>query len=216
MKQLTASWQVIRNSLTEWWYAWLSLLILNTLLALCWITVVLGPPATFGFYYAVHSLITTHGTNWREFVQGTKRYFFKGWLWMLMNTAAVLLLRISIEFYSQFAQTTIFLVLTLVIGFVWFCIQFYGLTYLVEQEKKDLRHAFRNALLTVFASPLYTLMLLMFLAVILWLSLSVPILFVIGSPALIAVLGIHAVRERLTTFNVRQRENDQQQEEPEL
>jgi uncharacterized membrane protein YesL len=202
MKQLTDALQVIQQSLSDWWHSWLTLAILNTLLVLCWITVVLGPPATFGLYHAAHSLTTTYSTDWREFVAGSKRYFLKSWLWMLVNVAVALLLRISVEFYSQFAETTVLLLFALLIGFLWFCAQFYIIPYLMQQEQKQLRLAFRNGFLTLFASPVYTLILLLPVTVALWLGMSFPILFVIGSPAFIVVLGTHAVRQRLKTFRI--------------
>ena len=202
MKQIHSAWQVIQASLAAWWYSWLTLMLLNTLLVLCWISIILGPPATFGFYYAIHALETSHSTNWREFVEGVKIYFFKAWLWALLNIAVVLLLTISIEFYSQFEQTVVLFVPLLFIGILWFCVQFYALPYFMAQEQKQLYIALRNGLFTLLASPLYSLMLFLFIAFILWLSMLLPILFVIGSPALIAVLGVHAVRERVKTFQI--------------
>jgi uncharacterized membrane protein YesL len=208
MKQLISTLQVIQEAIAEAWYSWLVLMILNLLFALCWVTIVLGPPATFGLYYAVHSLATTNSTNWREFVEGAKRYALKSWLWMLANIAVVLTLRVSIDFYSRMVETAVLLMLTLVIGTLWFCVQFYAVPYFMEQENKQLRLAFRNALLTLLASPLYTLVLLIFVGFLLWISLSLPILLIIGVPALIAMLGTRAVRERLTTFNIAKAEQE--------
>ena len=168
MKQLLSAWQVIQEALSEAWYSWIVLMILNLLFALCCVTIILGPPALFGLYYAVHSLATTNSTSWREFVEGAKRYALKSWLWMLMNIAVVLTLRISIDFYSRMVETAVLLVLTLVIGALWFCVQFYALPYLMAQENKQLRLTLRNGLLTLLASPLYTLILLVFVGVLLW------------------------------------------------
>jgi uncharacterized membrane protein YesL len=200
MNQVKASGDVILDSLNQWWYSWLILLLLNTLLILCWITVILGPPATFGFYYAIRSLIDSHSTNWREFLEGTKRYFLKAWLWALVNVAFVFLLRISLEFYSQFSETQIFLFLILFIGLLWLWLQFYTIPYLLEQEQKNLLLAFRNSLFTIFASPVFSLVLMLVLALLLWLNLSYLGLVLMGSPAFIAILGIKAVKERLKNF----------------
>jgi uncharacterized membrane protein YesL len=200
MNDLKASGEVILDALSQWWYSWLILMLLNTLLVLCWITVILGPPASFGFYYAIHSLIESHSTNWREFLEGAKRYFFKAWLWALLNLAVFFLVRISLEYYSQFIEGSIFFNLSLVIALLWLCLQFYTIPYMLEQEQKNVLLAFRNSLLTMLASPLFTLVLLIFLFFILWLSMSFPILLIIGSPALIAVLGVKALKERLSHF----------------
>jgi uncharacterized membrane protein YesL len=202
VKQLLSAWQVIQEALTAWWYSWLVLMLLNTLLVLCWISIVLGPPATFGFYYAVYSLVTSHSTDWREFLEGAKKYFFKAWLWALLNLVVVVLLVVSVDFYSQFAETTMLLIPILFIGIIWLCVQIYALPYFMAQEQKRIFLALRNALFTLLASPLYSLVLFLFVAFVLWLSTLLPILFVIGSPALIAVLGVHAVKERVKTFQI--------------
>jgi hypothetical protein len=202
MKQIISAWQVIQESFTAWWYSWLTLMLLNTLLVLCWISIVLGPPATFSFYYAIHSLETTHSTNWREFLEGTKIYFFKSWLWALLNVVVVVLFVVSTDFYSQFEETAALFILTLFVGLIWFCVQFYALPYFMAQEQKRILLALRNGLFTLLASPLYSLVLFLFVAFILWLSTTLPILFVIGCPALIAVLGVHAVKERVRTFQI--------------
>jgi uncharacterized membrane protein YesL len=200
MKQLNASLSVILDALNQWWYSWLMLMLLNTLLVLCWISIIFGPPATFGFYYAIRSLIDSHSTNWREFLEGTKRYFLKAWLWAFVNIAVFFLLRISLEFYSQFSGTQAFFIVSLLLGAVWLSVQFYALPYMMEQEQKNLLLAFRNSLFTLLASPIFSLLLLIFLAAVLWLSTNFPILLIIGSPSLIAVLGIKAVKERLTSY----------------
>lgn len=204
MKQLISALQVIQESLGEAWYSWITLIILNLLLTLCWITIVLGPPATFGLYYAVHSLTTTNSTSWRELVEGAKRYALKSWLWMLLNIAVVFTLRVSIDFYSRMTETAVLLVLVALIGAFWFCVQFYALPYLMEQENKQLRLALRNGLLTLLASPLYTLILLIFVGLLLYIGLSLPMLLILGIPSLIVMVGTRAVRERLRTFNIGQ------------
>jgi uncharacterized membrane protein YesL len=209
MKQLLSAWQVIQESLAAWWYSWLTLMLLNTLLVLCWISIILGPPATFGFYAAVHSLETSHSTNWREFLEGAKIYFFKAWLWALLNIAVVVLLVVSTDFYSQFAETTVLLIPILFIGILWFCVQFYALPYFMAQEQKRIFLALRNGLFTLLASPLYSLLLFLFIAFILWVSMTLPILFVIGSPALIAVLGVHTIKERVRTFQIAHTDNSE-------
>src|SRR5688500_1960810 len=144
MKQLLSAWQVIQEALAEAWYSWIVLMVLNLLFALCFVTIILGPPALFGLYYAAHSLTTTNSTSWREFVEGAKRVALKSWFWMLMNITVVLTLRISIDFYSRMVETALLLVLVALIGALWFCVQFYALPYFIAQENKQLRLALRN------------------------------------------------------------------------
>jgi uncharacterized membrane protein YesL len=95
--------------------------------------------------------------------------------------------------------------IALVIGVGWLVVQFYALAFYVEQEDKRLRVAWRNGLFTALASPIYTLILTLFVAGLLFLSVSIPALVFVGVPAVIALLANRAVNERLETFRIRTR-----------
>ena len=53
--------QVVGLALSDWWDDWVNMVVINLLWWLCWLTVVLGPPATFGMYYATNQL--AHGSR---------------------------------------------------------------------------------------------------------------------------------------------------------
>ena len=188
----------------DWWRDWVNMAALNLAFVLCWVTVVLGPPATFALYDAVHTYVYGRSFELRETPATLRRYFFKSWLWMLANALVVGGIWLNLQFYAGSARWVAALrVLSLLIGAVWLAVQFYALPYLLEQDRPSLRQAYRNALLTVLASPLYTLLMLGFVLLLVLISARFVVLLFLGVPPLIAVLGVHAVAERLKNYQTR-------------
>jgi len=199
------------QALRDWWDDWVNMVVINLVWLLCWLTVVLGPPATFGIYYVTNQLAHGQSLGLRGMIEGGKRYFFHSWLWMLLNLAVGLLLTVNLMFYQQFTSTWAELLRAfhVFLGLVWLIVQFYALPYLMEQERKHLGMALRNGLFTALASPGYTLVVAGLAALVVVLSLVVIAPLFLGGPCLIAALGNRAVRERVETYRVRERESDE-------
>jgi uncharacterized membrane protein YesL len=205
---VTAALTVIRTSLGQWWAHWLSVALLNLAWALCWLTVVLGPPATFAVYRALHLVVSEQRVSPGELLGFLRRQFVKSWLWMLANAFVAAGVWANLLFYAQVeaAWAELLSLFPLAVGALWLAVQFYALPYLMEQDAPSLRRAWRNALLTLLASPLYTATLLLFGALLLAASLRFALLFLLGVPCLLALLGTCAVSERLEAFRVRTRD----------
>jgi hypothetical protein len=182
--------------------------VVNVVWLLCWLTIILGPPATFGLYYYANALAHGQNLGLSGFVEGGRRFFLKGWLWMLLNLAALVLISVNLVFYGQFdALWAAFLGgLILATTVIWFGTQFYALPYLMEQENQQLRLALRNGLLTMLAAPGYSLIVMGLAAVLMALGLLLVFPFIVGVPAMISALGTRAVLERMEAFGVRERD----------
>lgn len=208
MRHLPAPFNVIAQSFADWWDELFGMAAVSVAWLLCWLTIILGPPATFGLYYYSNGL--AHGKNpgFSGFVEGGRRFFLKSWLWMLLNLAALVLLSVNLVFYGQFDALWSFLLwgLMLVATIIWLGTQFYALPYLMEQEKRQLRLALRNGLLTMLAAPGYSLIVVGVAAVLMALGLLLVFPVILGVPALISTLGTRAMLERMEAFGVRERD----------
>ena len=207
MQENPVSLQVIANALNDWWHDWINQCVLNLAWALSWLTVILGPPATLGLYYVNVRLAYGESLGLKGLVEGSRRYFFISWLWMLINLAVVVLVGINFFFYASFTAAWFDLLqgFFLLLGLAWLVVQFYTLPYLIVQEHKHVGHAMRNGLFTALAAPGYSLVLgCAALLIALLCVFTVAPLF-LGGPCLIALLGNHAVLERLETFKVHDR-----------
>jgi len=213
IRRLPVPLQVVAQALSDWWDDWINMALINLVWLLCWVTIVLGPPATFGLYYVTNQLAHGRSLGLRGLVEGGKRYFAKSWLWMLLNLVVALVLAVNIWFYGQFDADWAGIVraFPLFLGLAWLVIQFYALPYLMEQKEESLKLALRNGLFTLLAAPGYTAVVAGLAALIAVLSVWLVAPLLIGGPCLIATLGNRAVRERLETyalFSARVRERE--------
>lgn len=199
-----APFRVLRSGLVTWlvhWYGWVPLCILWVL---CWVTVVLGPPATFAIVYGANASVHGILPNLRTLAAEGKRYFWLSWAWMGMNLlAAAFLWAVHFLFQRYFPQTS--QVSNWVIGiaaFLWWTVQFYTLPYLIIQDRKNLWIGLRNGGLAVFSAPFYTLILAGAGLLLAGMSLVLVAPLVLGGPALAAVLANEAALQRLKTFHL--------------
>ena len=195
---------VIRSALVVWFSGWMSWVTLSTLWVLCWLTVVLGPPATFGLVHAANYAVHEVPPTVREAAAGARRYFGLSWLWMLGNLLVGVIFWANASFYASFPGDVwrIARPVLIAVGVAWLVVQFYALPYLVIQERKNLLVAWKNGLLTALSAPIYTLVVagLGLGAGLISLILVAPL--ALGGPAFVAVLANEAVLERLKTYKL--------------
>lgn len=203
-----ASLRVIGRSVVDWWDGWMDMVLMTIVWFLAQITVVLGPPATFGVYYVVHNMENGQSLGVRGLIEGGRKYFGVAWLWAVINYVVIFITSFAIWFYANVKATWgIYAeIIILVIAYLWLCSQFYGLAYFQELEEKKLYVALKNGLLTTMAAPLFTLILLFVTVALLVLSFVFMLPLFLGVPGLVVVLGFRAVYDRLIAFGIRKPE----------
>lgn len=211
MGQVTAALQTLGRALSDFWYQWVVLMLINVLWLLCCVTIVLAPPATFGMFYATNELANGRGVGYADFFAGLRRFFKIGWLWGILNVIAFFLVWLNIQFYGQVAESwsLTLLFLTLIVAATWLMVQLFAVPYLIEQERKHLGIAMKNALFTLLATPLYSFLLALFVGTFLYLIMTQAIAVLLGAPAFVALLSNRAVLNRLEAFGLRQRPADE-------
>lgn len=204
----TSPFRILKNAVVTWWDEWITWVLISLLWLISWITIVLGPPATFGLYYVSHELVGGQSLGVRGFIDGGKQFFLKAWGWMLANLVVAILTFANLQFYGQmqaswaaFVQGLFFLIL-----FLWVATQFYALPFFMLQEVKSLRMAWRNGFLTTLASPGFSLVMFLVVVIVLIPSVLFLIPLFLGIPGLVAVLGSVAVKDRVEVFRLRQQE----------
>ncbi len=193
--------QVIGKSTIDWFDAWIDFEVISLFWLIAQVTVIFGPPVTFGVYYALNVLIRTgENVGIKGVLLGTKMYFWRGLGWGAMNWAVLILGAINLNFYYANLDTnpkffaSIFAII--VIAF-WIITQFYALPFFMAQEDKKIFLAIRNGFLLAMGTPPFTLGILVFAVILLALCvlLILPTLF--GIPVLIMMLGTQALYDRL-------------------
>ncbi len=205
--RLPSAFRVIGRTLTDWWDAWLSLAVINFAWVICCLTIILAPPATLSLFAVSNQLVHGQSVGLGDFVAGVRQNFRRGWLWALPNILIAFLGWNGLLFYQQLGDLgSILQVVMLAVLIMWLIVQFYALPYWIEQHDKRFGLALRNGLFTAFASPFYTVTLILFAALIIVISVVSVALILAGGACVVALLGTRAVFERLDTFGVRQRD----------
>ncbi len=195
---------VIWTAIRGWWDNLIVLSLISAAWLACWVTIILGPPATFGLYCAVHELAEENTTSFRTAYEGARRYFLVSWGWMLANLIVLIMLVLNWMFYGGVSSAlglTIQLI-TLVVALFWFGAQFYGLPFFFLQEKRSIWTAWRNGIYTALSSPLRALVVWVVILILLAVGVVFILPLILGIPALIALLGAVGVRERLIAYGL--------------
>ncbi len=176
--------------------------VMSLIWSLSWLTIVLGPPVTFGIYYVQSQYVRGENLGLRGMWEGMRIYFVKSWQWMLANLFIGLALIASVDAYRLIEANwaPIARGLTVAIGVAWVMIQFYAVPLLMVQEQKSLRLAWRNSLMMTLASPGYLLALFVFLALFGMVSALLVFPLILGFVSLLSLLASQAVSDRLEAF----------------
>lgn len=201
MEQATSNpFIVIQKATLNWWHDWVNQILMNIIWALCWVTIVLGPPATFALVYVSDELVRGTAVSPRELYESGKKHFVKSWLWMIVNLAIGFGFVSNYLFYQELNQSWApwAEAIVIVLAIYWIATQFYAIPFFLLQDKQSLRLAWRNALLTVAKAPVFTLVILLYAAIILTISVASGFLiFLLGGITLITVLSSQAARQRI-------------------
>jgi uncharacterized membrane protein YesL len=194
------TWQAVRLWLEEL----ATNVVINLFWVLSWLTIVLGPPATFSLFQVTRTVVEGYFPTRKDFLDGIKRYFAISWLWMLVNLVVLALFAINLSFYGNFQARWSTYVQGMFVGLLllWLGIQFFSLPYLIIQEDKSLRVAWKNSLLTLLASPIFGLIVGVFAFLIILLSIFIVVPIFLGAGSLLAILANLAVQNRLEKFNL--------------
>jgi uncharacterized membrane protein YesL len=152
-------------------------------------------PTNAGLYAVAERVTDGRTSSWRDFFAGMRAYPVLSWkvygLWML----GLVIILVNLQFYSQ-NDTTIasFLrILFLYFIVVWFGFLIYIGPLLQLQTDKRIRTIIRNAALMTFGRPVFTLVTLALMAIIAFVSVWLPILFLLATASFLAIWSFRAV-----------------------
>ena len=197
--------RVIGRALVDWWDGWLDLVGAVLFWVVAQFTIVFGPPATFGLYYTAYALVNGESLGWRGVLEGGRKYFKKSWVWLLLNALVLTLTYTNIQFYGQFdsiwaGYVQIFFLMAV---FIWGIVQFYALAFIMEMQEKKLRIALRNGFFAGMASPLFSFLVAGFGVIMLMFSLILVLPVFFGLPAVLPLLAVRAMYNRLEAYGIR-------------
>lgn len=197
---MSEAWWVFRKTLSSLWENIYLLVLANVLWIMLNVLVVTGPPATAGLFIFTHRLARGEDVDLHDFFEGFRHYFGWSWLWAIIAGAGFLILggdvilmgNLSSADYIVFIQGFFLMLL-----FLWAFLLLYAFPLILEQEQPSLWLALRNALVMFAGNWSFSVALfgLALLTVLLSTLLLMP--WAIVTVAFLALLGNHAVLNRL-------------------
>jgi uncharacterized membrane protein YesL len=192
---MVAAWEAIAQTVIDIRYVGVTLAYINVLWVLSSVLIVTAPPATAALYALTREIGYRRPVGWRDFAQAIKTHFFAGWRWVLLNAVAAGIIFANLTFYSYMDHTIGLLLIGLWLGlaFVWIVVQMYCFPVLLEQVRPTVRTALRNAAVLSLRHPFFTLTYALVAGFFVFVSVVVPYLWALITPALLAFLYNRAV-----------------------
>ncbi|HEX3053908.1 MAG TPA: DUF624 domain-containing protein [Aggregatilineaceae bacterium] len=186
----------------DWWDNMLGIAITNLLWLGLSLTIVGLGPATAGIHGVANSITHGKGQHFEDFVSSTRRYLWISQRWVILNILVGITIYVNLVFYGSGEGLLALGLRTFVVSLtvLWLATQFYVWPFLMEQEDKRLRVAFRNAAFLALASPVYTITMLVLATVVILLSLVTVLPLGVFTVVFLGILGNRAVIERLRVF----------------
>ena len=130
------------------------------------------------------------------FWEGLRTYWRLALVVNAINMSVLALLLLNLEFYWALSGTLFqaLAILWLYLIIFWLGVQFYLFPVLVGMEKPAVLGILRTAPLLVFASPLFSVLLVLLGLTLTGFSVALPIVLVLAWPALMALMGEHALK----------------------
>ena len=142
----------------------------------------------------------------RDYFDAFRAHWKAGLALNTLGMVVLSLLLLNLIFYVFQASETLRL-LSILWGYLilfWISMQFYVYPFYFALEKPTFRHSLRMAALGTFANPLFSVLLLLVAFGLTAVSVVLVVLVVIAWPALMALLGEHALRIMLGRAGVEQ------------
>lgn len=198
----STGFRLIGTTFKLWWSDWVNQVIVCLVAVIVSLTIILLPPSLMGIYQQAQDLSRGNRTGIIGWWNGFKKYLWISLLWGFASTLILLILSFNVWFYYHLKTSwgpvlVVFFIIAIVI---WIIFQFYSLGYFFEQKDKTIKLAWKNGLLTILAAPAYTLIIGFATVIMVVVSLGTFIPLLIGSPSLLALLSVSAVRNRLIKY----------------
>jgi uncharacterized membrane protein YesL len=196
-----AAWQVVRAALRDTWSDLFNTAVINLLWLILTLLVVTAPPATLALFSTANRIAREEPTDPRDFLRAFRRYLVIGWRWGLLQVVVLGVLIGDILLSGRLGGETAFGQLAqglyLAALACWLLLQLYALPFLFEQDEPALRTALRNAAVMMGANVGFSAALGLLLLVLLCIGAILFFLSLAGGAVFLALLGNHAVLDRL-------------------
>lgn len=163
-------------------------------------------PAIIALASATRHTVRGRAADRRDYFDALRTNWKAGLTLSALGMVVLSLLLLNLIFYAFQENETLRLVsiLWIYLLFFWGGIQFYVYPFYLALERPSLGQSLRMSALAAFANPLFSLLLVVIALALTVLNVVLVVLVVIAWPALMSLLGEHALRLLLTRAGVKQ------------
>ncbi len=181
------------------WDEWLIYIVFNLMWTLSMLTILFGPPLTFGLFYVAQRSVEGRVVSWRHLLQGARRHFWQSWLWMAADLLIVAMVGYALIFYQavpyNWARGAQAIMAAVLVG--WLTLQLYALPLLMVQPGISLRSAWFLAWRTILRRPLPALIVaLTVVSFAILIVVTQGLGYILLGPGFVALLSCRSVAER--------------------
>lgn len=164
--------QNLRDRLADAYVSTIPLVTLNVVWFIISLPIITLIPATAGLFYATNRLAHGKSAEWRTLIEGFRMYFWRSWLWGLLNVAVVVILASNFIFYSMSTAdwSMAARVMVVVVMLIWLALQLHTFPLLLEQEHPKLLQALRNSFVILMKRPFHSFGMALVVAVLIAVS----------------------------------------------
>ena len=157
------------------------------------------PFATGGLFHAAREIGDRKAVGWKTFFEGGRQVAGPMYRWGALNLLVGVVVIANISFYGRLGQTysDVLQSLFVTVASLWLLLQLYTLPVLIHLKQPGLRVALQDGFFLMLRFPALSLAVTLIVLVLISLSAVMPILLVLATGALIAVLMNRVVAEEL-------------------
>jgi|Deesub1362A_J573_1020465.scaffolds.fasta_scaffold04040_1 uncharacterized membrane protein YesL len=183
---------------------WAMLILVSSLWTLLSMTVILAPPATAGVFYFTRKLIVEGDVGLRDFFDGVRRFFVKGWLLGAAFLAALIVFAYDTLFLvgRQSLVLRIFAIVPFALFIALVLMGNYLFVFLIKEDG-HIAKAIKKSLLLAFDNLTYTMALTVLLGIITALLVYTRFLAAAFLMGIIGVIQSHAVKQLLRKYGLK-------------
>ena len=196
------AFKMIGKAFSLWWGDWVNQVMVSLVAVIFSITIILAPAALLGIFQEADDLVNGTRTGIAGWWKGFKANFARSLLWGFVSLIVFAILGANIWFYYSMDTTWSPLLVGIfsILFLAWYQVQFYTLGFLFNQNEKNLRLAWKNSILTILGAPFFNLIIGSFVLLLSILSFGLILPLMVGTPALLTLLSLLAVRNRLEVY----------------
>ncbi|MCD6554890.1 MAG: YesL family protein [Anaerolineae bacterium] len=203
---MSDAWRVFRKTLSDVWNRLYLLAMVNILWVALNLLLVSGPPATAGLFVLTYRLARDQDAGLHDFFEGFRRYFWRSWLWAIVAGAGFFILGGDVVLVGSLSSADYVVFIQgffLALLFLWAFLLLYAFPLLLEQKRPSLRLALRNAFVMFAGNRSFSVTLFGLALLVALLSSLLFAPWGVITVVFLALLGNHAVLNRLAAWRTR-------------